>query len=166
MENKHTRRGFTLIELLVVVLIIGILASVAVPQYQKAIEKTKASQAMMLLHTIYEAYEIYYLHNGSYPTSLEQLDIDVPTNTSNLTVGIAHDNNIDGVWVQPNSSNYSGVRFYIYNRYNSTKKMPLKTIICAEQNTIFLEKEGQYCKKIFKGTRIYGATYFTYYRFL
>lgn len=75
MKNKQ---AFTLIELLVVVLIIGILAAVALPQYQLAVEKARATEAMTNLKTVADAAEVYYLANGSYPDSLEDLDIEVP----------------------------------------------------------------------------------------
>lgn len=50
--NKQT--GFTLIELLVVVLIIGILAGVALPQYEKAVEKSRVAEARLMLNTMYK----------------------------------------------------------------------------------------------------------------
>ena len=70
--------GFTLIELLVVVLIIGILAAVAVPQYQLAVDKSKFASNMPLLDATETAQEVYYLANGQYATEFEQLDMQIP----------------------------------------------------------------------------------------
>ena len=71
--------GFTLIELLVVVLIIGILAAVALPQYEKAVEKSRAAQAFALAKSIHEAQEAFKMASGDYTRSFEDLDIDIPT---------------------------------------------------------------------------------------
>ena len=70
-ENK---RGFTLIELLVVVLIIGILASLAVPQYFKVVEKSRVAEAMSAISTIKSAEERYLASAGSYGNT-DQLDV-------------------------------------------------------------------------------------------
>ena len=76
--GKETTRGFTLIELLVVVLIIGILAAVAVPQYQKAVEKSRAATMFALVDAFHKAEKVYYVGNGVYPTKLTELDVELP----------------------------------------------------------------------------------------
>ncbi len=83
--------GFTLIELLVVVLIIGILAAVALPQYQKAVTKARVTQWIVLTDAFKKGVEAYILEHG-YPTqgwwtfteeateggTTAHLDIDLP----------------------------------------------------------------------------------------
>lgn len=69
------KKGFTLIELLVVVLIIGILSAVALPQYEKAVEKSRSAEALSLLKSIHQAQKIYFMQTGTHTSKLDDLDI-------------------------------------------------------------------------------------------
>ncbi len=76
--RKQNNVGFTLIELLVVVLIIGILAAVALPQYTKAVEKSRTAEAMQVLGDLATAEQLYYMANNKFTGDLSKLDITMP----------------------------------------------------------------------------------------
>jgi type IV pilus assembly protein PilE len=72
------KKAFTLIELLVVVLIIGILAAIALPQYQVVVAKADLSKFMSIVKALANAEEIYFLTTGSYTANLDDLDVTIP----------------------------------------------------------------------------------------
>ena len=82
------KRGFTLIELLVVVLIIGILAAVAWPQYNLAIHRSRYATLKNITNALAAAQELYYLEHGTYATSMDDLDLNIPgTGSSTVRYG-------------------------------------------------------------------------------
>ncbi|WP_428075010.1 type IV pilin protein [Candidatus Avelusimicrobium luingense] len=167
MKNN---KAFTLIELLVVVLIIGILAAVAVPQYQKAVEKSKAVQAMTLLKTLGEAGQVYKMANGNYPETLADFDIEIPSWTGTDKVYTAYpevhstqDWNIlfnqtsdKQIRMERLTGKYRGAGFqYQWEGLpgHSEEEIPLDTVFCIEYAAGFQLAAGSYCEKIFKGTK-------------
>lgn len=72
---KNYNKGFTLIELLVVVLILGILAAMAMPQYFKAVERSRMSEAVGLMSNIAQAQQRKYLQINKYTTAYTGLDV-------------------------------------------------------------------------------------------
>ena len=79
---KENNKGFTLIELLVVVVIIGILAAIALPQYRKVVLKARLHTGIPLVESLYEAEQSYYMLHGAYSNDIDTLDVEMPHDAS------------------------------------------------------------------------------------
>jgi len=75
MKNRKNK-GFTLIELMVVVIIVGILASVAVPIYRANIRKAMASEGAALLGSVLTAEKVYFAEHNTFTTTKSELGVD------------------------------------------------------------------------------------------
>lgn len=73
------KQGFTLIELLVVVLIIGILSAIALPQYEKSVNKARGAEALIAAKTIADSANLFFLERRQYPAALSELTIKAPS---------------------------------------------------------------------------------------
>lgn len=122
------KKGFTLIELLVVVLIIGILSAVAVPQYTKAVEKSRLSSMLPLLRSIAEAKKIYYMSTGEHARTFDVLDVSLPAGTivtdnsyygQNATHGKIH------IWLDAGGNEVVGV-LYLSDSSSLLYYIPIK----------------------------------------
>ena len=178
LKKRNVTKGFTLIELLVVVLIIGILAAVALPQYQKAVEKSKSVEALTLLKATAEAVYIYRLANGTYPTQFDELTVDIPWtgHTKGYTTEFAIDTLSNDDWsIQlVKDTQETPTRFYyIYVTrlrgayrggffswgFFSNEDYPMNTILCLERKSngvIFPKNTGDYCQKVIHGSPVSG----------
>ena len=180
MTPLFNNNAFTLIELLVVVLIIGILAAVAVPQYQKAVEKSKATQVMALLKSLGNAQESYRLANGEYATSFDELSVDVPWTGTNkwwnhsaiadtrsnndwsLQILYDEDAGNKGIIAGKLSGQFAkkGGLIWLY-QYDEDPSVPLNRPLCIENTSSITA--GSYCTKILNATLVHTASirYFT-----
>ncbi len=117
MNKLHTSKGgFTLIELLVVMLIIGVLISLAMPWYHRAVLKSHFGTVMSSAKAIATAQELYYLQYGSYSATQEHLDVSLPEGAE-LTV-ISLSNDADFKFVMAHHSKAPNVRYVVYQHHS------------------------------------------------
>jgi prepilin-type N-terminal cleavage/methylation domain-containing protein len=123
-------KGFTLIELLVVVLIIGILAAIAVPQYFKVVEKGKFAETMQWINGLKGAQERYLAKNGAYASgaiTATTFDVNLGAMTkftaSNVTASATPNWTIALTRAAPTPA--------VYGAYVVTYQAPPGTITCS-----------------------------------
>jgi len=80
MKWFYKKKGFTLLELMIVVIIIGILASLAVPRFIDAAKRAKESEAASILGSIRASQMRYYLEHDAYTTTIGDLDLSLTAN--------------------------------------------------------------------------------------
>lgn len=84
---NNFNKGFTLIELLVVVLVIGALTSVALPQYERAVLRSRAAEVWTVLPSLRSATEEYCMANGGYyAPSLDELSVEIPPDAQKFNI--------------------------------------------------------------------------------
>ena len=140
--NEKAVRGFTLIELLVVILIIGILAAVTFPQYQRAVLETRVKSILYTAQPLFKAAQLYHLEHGQWPDSLDKLNVEMDDNQCEYISG--------SIMCNATGIHKVGIRYF----YGS------KIACYAEKSS---SRYNEICKKITSKNSGWDSGSYTYY---
>ncbi len=133
------QKGFTLIELLVVVLIIGILSAVALPQYSKAVDKARGTEALTMGKALADAENLYFMQNRAYTSYMDDLSIEIE-NGKNFSVSPIEASGISCVITIAENDGEVSLKYYL-----SRGKVTKTECVDGEADA----EEGSACKRYF-----------------
>ncbi|MCQ2410829.1 MAG: hypothetical protein MJ053_05025, partial [Elusimicrobiaceae bacterium] len=158
------------------------LAAVALPQYQKAVWKSRNSELKQLVKTVTQAEQVYFMANGRYAQNFDELDIDLPLTPAHTTVG--GDVGACNTTTQGTDSARLGKNYYItLNSVNTESDMEVtaywssgpykcagfaitlignenaKLLHCREmKSSLYTAGTNNFCVKLENGQRLEEAT--------
>lgn len=88
-NKQKKQQGFTLIELMIVVAVIGVLAAIAIPQYQKYVAKAEVAAALASMAGVKTNVEAYTVEYGVFPAASQSSALGVPSNIPQGTMAFS-----------------------------------------------------------------------------
>lgn len=131
---KNDKKGFTLIEILVVILIIGILAAIALPQYQMAKDKADFAQFQSMVASLRDAYNDYVLIHGEGTNSFDDLAVTLPT-------GFVHSYSLADIY---KCSSNEKMFCCISKSFDESSKKAVSLIDCGKKDLSLIYSETLY----------------------
>ena len=145
--------GFTLIELLVVVLIIGVLAAVALPQYEKVVWKSRVSHMYTLAREVATAQQAYFLANGTYPTTFDELALGFDNFTAGSVLRGDYTNAIHNDLFELRIHSGGTANYFLKGKYKGCGiyiDFQTGEWTCQEWHHYYTGTQGAFCQKIMK----------------